>query len=58
MMSGVGSWFKAISPKTQVIGCLPTNSPEMFLSVEKGEVVMLEEYIDTLSDGSAGGLRL
>jgi threonine dehydratase len=57
MMSGVGSWFKAVSPNTKVIGCLPTNSPEMYLSVEKDEVVMLDEYIDTLSDGSAGGLE-
>jgi len=57
MMSGVGSWFKEVSPKTQVIGCLPTNSPEMYLSVKKGAVVMLDKYIDTLSDGSAGGLE-
>jgi threonine dehydratase len=57
MMSGVGSWFKEESPSTQIVGCLPTNSPEMFLSVQKDEVVMLDEYIDTLSDGSAGGLE-
>lgn len=57
MMSGVGSWFKKVSPNTKIIGCLPANSPEMYLSVQKNEVVMLDEYIDTLSDGSAGGLE-
>ncbi len=57
MMSGVASWFKQVSPDTQVIGCLPSNSPEMYLSVQKGSVVVLDEYQNTLSDGSAGGLE-
>lgn len=57
MMSGVASWFKQERPETKIIGCLPANSPEMYLSVQKGEVVMLEEYVPTLSDGSAGGLE-
>ncbi len=57
MMAGVASWMKQVSPNTKVIGCLPSNSPEMYLSVQKGEVVMLDEYQPTLSDGSAGGLE-
>ncbi len=57
MMSGVATWLKHESPATRVIGCLPANSPEMYLSVQKGEVVMLDEYQPTLSDGSAGGLE-
>lgn len=57
MMSGVATWLKQESPDTRVIGCLPANSPEMYLSVQKGEVVMLDEYQPTLSDGSAGGLE-
>ena len=57
MMSGVASWIKHRSPETKVIGCLPERSPEMALSVEKGEVVVFEESLDTLSDGSAGGLE-
>lgn len=57
LMSGVASWFKHHSPTTTVVGCLPENSPEMALSVEKGEVVVIEEALDTLSDGSAGGLE-
>ena len=57
MMAGVGTWIKHASPGAKVIGCLPKNSPEMALSVEKGEVVVLEDPQDTLSDGSAGGLE-
>lgn len=57
MMSGVASWIKEESPKTTVVGCLPKNSPEMYLSVKEGKVVFLDEYIPTLSDGSAGGLE-
>ena len=57
MMSGVATYLKTATPTTQIIGCLPENSPEMYLSVKKGEVVILEEALDTLSDGSAGGLE-
>lgn len=55
LMSGVASWAKAVKPGTEIIGCLPKNAPEMYLSVEKGEIVMLDDPEDTLSDGSAGG---
>jgi len=55
MMSGVATWIKAHRPQTKVIGCLPENAPEMYLSAKKGELVFLEDPLDTLSDGSAGG---
>jgi len=55
LMSGVASWIKAHRPQTGIIGCLPENSPEMYLSAQKGELVFLDEPLDTLSDGSAGG---
>lgn len=57
LMSGCSSYFKKISPNTEVIGCLPENSAEMYLSVQKGEVVELDNPSPTLSDGSAGGLE-
>ncbi|MDC1516577.1 threonine/serine dehydratase [Cyclobacteriaceae bacterium] len=57
MMSGVATWLNQASPKTKIIGCLPENSPEMYLSVKKGEVVFIETPLPTLSDGSAGGLE-
>lgn len=57
LMSGIGAWIKSKAPHVQVIGCLPERSPEMYLSVKKGEVVLLEDPQPTLSDGSAGGLE-
>ena len=58
MMSGVATYFKTASPSTKIVGCLPANSPEMYLSIQKGEVVVIDEPLDTLSDGSAGGLEV
>ena len=55
LMSGVSSWIKANKPEVEIIGCVPENSPEMYLSVKRGEVVADFEPMDTLSDGSAGG---
>ena len=55
LISGIAAWIKGQRPKTEIIGCLPENSPEMYLSVKKGELVILDEPQDTLSDGSAGG---
>ena len=57
MMCGVATWLHQASPKTKIIGCLPENSPEMYLSVKKGKVVFMETTLPTLSDGSAGGLE-
>ena len=56
MMSGVSVWCKHASSQTKVVGCLPEKSPEMYYSVQKGEVVVMD-YQETLSDGSAGGLE-
>mgnify|MGYP001551000227 FL=1 len=57
LISGLAAWIKCESPAVEVIGCLPENAPEMYLSVLKGEVVGLEEPLETLSDGSAGGIE-
>ena len=57
LISGIASWVKAERPEVEVIGCLPENAPEMYLSVQRGEHVVLENPPDTLSDGSAGGFE-
>ncbi len=57
LISGIGTYLKAHRPETKIIGCLPENSPEMKLSLDKGTVVTLDEYKETLSDGSAGGVE-
>ena len=55
LISGISAWFRRHRPQTVIIGCLPENAPEMYLSVQRGEIVALEHPLDTLSDGSAGG---
>ena len=56
-MSGVAGYFNVHSPHTEIIGCQPVNSPEMYLSQLAGHVVMAPEELPTLSDGSAGPLE-
>ena len=55
LISGIAAWFRQHRPQTEIIGCLPENAPEMYLSVQQGQIVTLDEPLDTLSDGSAGG---
>ncbi len=56
LISGIGSYVNAKSPKTRIIGCQPENSPEMSVSVRAGEYREVESK-PTLSDGSAGGFE-
>jgi threonine dehydratase len=39
LISGVGSWFKAASPLTRVVGVTATGSPAMRLSLEAGRPI-------------------
>lgn len=57
LISGIGTYLNKHRPATKIIGCQPANSPEMTLSLEKGEIVELPEFIDTISDGSAGAME-
>jgi threonine dehydratase len=56
LISGIGSYIKAVSPSTTIIGCQPTNSPIMYHSVQAGKIVE-EESLPTLADGTAGGIE-
>ena len=57
LISGIASWIKTHSPDTEIIGCQPVNSPEMYLSQLAGHVVDAPDAKPTLSDGSAGPLE-
>lgn len=57
LISGIGSWIRYHHPNAEIIGCQPVNSPEMYLSILSGHVVMAPEALSTLSDGSAGPLE-
>jgi threonine dehydratase len=52
LASGVGSLFRTISSDTKIIGVEPVGSPTMKTSIDKGEIVTLEE-IDKFADGVA-----
>ena len=52
LVSGLGSYFRQMSPKTKIIGVEPLGAPSMSVSLEKGEVVALET-IDPFVDGAA-----
>ena len=51
-MSGVGTYFKCLSPKTHIIGVEPQGACCMKQSLDKNEVVTLEK-IDKFVDGAA-----
>ena len=52
MVSGVGSFFKHISPETKIIGIEPCGAASMALSFENGCNTTMSE-IDTFVDGAA-----
>lgn len=56
LISGIATFIKAVSPETKIIGCLPENSPEMYLSIKEHKYIRCPEK-ETLSDGSAGGFE-
>jgi threonine dehydratase len=57
LVSGIATWMKSIYPAIEVIGCQPSHSREMFLSVQANKVVEDPDALPTLSDGSAGPLE-
>ena len=52
LASGVGSYFKQISPNTKIIGVEPAGAPAMTESLQQGKLITLEK-IDSFVDGAA-----
>jgi len=52
LASGVGAYFKQVSPETRIIGVEPFGAQSMRLSMDKGEVSELES-LDSFIDGAA-----
>lgn len=52
LVSGLGSYFKHMSPNTKIIGIEPKGAPAMYESIRLNKIVKLEE-IDTFVDGAA-----
>ena len=52
LVAGVGTYIKAVSPHTQIIGAEPEGAASMKAALEKGQPVELEK-IDRFVDGAA-----
>jgi threonine dehydratase len=52
LINGIGTWFKANHPTTQVIGVVASGAPAMALSWHQGHIVSTDA-VDTISDGVA-----
>jgi threonine dehydratase len=56
LIGGIGAYMKAASPKTEIIGCWPENSPVLYRCLEAGRILNVPEQ-PTLSESTAGGLE-
>jgi threonine dehydratase len=56
LIGGVGSYLKAVSPRTEIVGCWSRNSPVLHECLRAGHVIDVPEQ-PTLSESTAGGLE-
>ncbi|CAH1796734.1 unnamed protein product [Owenia fusiformis] len=56
LIAGIAAYMKYKSPKTKIVGVQPANSKVMYESVKAGKIIY-EESLETLSDGTAGGIE-
>ncbi len=56
LIGGIGAYFKAVSPRTQIVGCWPETSPVLLRCLEAGRILDVPEQ-PTLSESTAGGLE-
>ena len=56
LISGVGTFLKAVKPDVEIVSCQPAASAVMTESVRAGEIVDIPSE-PTLSDGTAGGIE-
>lgn len=52
LVSGVGTYFKSISPETKVVGVEPLGAPSMQAAFKSNKVVKLD-YVDKFVDGAS-----
>jgi threonine dehydratase len=49
-INGIGTWFKAHSPQTRVVGVVAEGAPAMDCSWQQGQIITTET-VDTIADG-------
>lgn len=52
LISGLGSYFRQISPQTKIIGVEPAGAPAMYEALKQGNPIILDK-IDPFVDGAA-----
>lgn len=56
LIGGIGTYLKDVSPRAQIIGCWPENSPVLYESMKAGWILPVVEK-PTISESTAGGLE-
>ncbi|HLK62742.1 MAG TPA: threonine/serine dehydratase [Bryobacteraceae bacterium] len=56
LIGGIGSYLKAVSPETEIVGCWPETSPVLHECLRAGSIIDVAEQ-PTLSESTAGGLE-
>ena len=56
LIGGIGAFFKAVSPGTEIVGCWPENSPVLHECLRVGKIVEVPEQ-PTISESTAGNLE-
>ncbi len=56
LVSGIGSYLRARSPHTEIVGCWPENSRVLFECLRAGQIIDYPESY-TLSESTAGGVE-
>ncbi len=56
LIGGIGTYLKAVSPRTEIVGCWPETSPVLLRCLEAGRMIEVPEQ-PTLSESTAGGLE-
>jgi len=56
LIAGIGGYLKSVSPRTEIVGCWPENSPVLYECLRAGRVIEVPER-PTLSESTAGGVE-
>lgn len=56
LIGGIGAYFKAVAPATEIVGCWAANSPVLHECLAAGSIVEVNEQ-PTLSESTAGNLE-
>ena len=56
LVSGIGCWLRAASPRTEVVACWADHSKVLYESLRAGRIVEAPE-LPTLSESTAGGIE-